>query len=166
MKKFITLIVVTIMTLGSLTVCAFANDSSDVKDDVVKEFINTYNEYSESPFEDIEKGNIRTKYHASSYGYWFELLHANDTDKINVTIDETNETADVGVAGMKDAFYSAVKAIEPPLADDDIYTYFDQLISNEYMVTDDPFSTMLINYYPDKELSSGHSRGHIEIMAQ
>lgn len=166
MKKVIIIIAITIITICSLNICVFADTSSDVKDEVVNNFITEYNKYSESQFENIKKGNIRTKYHASSYGYYFELLHANDTDKINVTIEETNETADIGVAGMRDAFYCVVKAIEPSLSDDEIYTYFDQQMSNEYMVTDDLFSTMLVSYFPDKELSSGHSRGHIEVKAQ
>lgn len=163
MKKFIMIIATVLIVLGSFNVCVFADDSSEVKDEVVKEFINNYNEYSESPFENTEKGNIRTKYYTHSYGYRFELLHASDTDKINVTIEPATST---GVVGMKDAFYGVVKAIEPSLPDDDIYTYFDQLVSNEYMVTDDPFSTMLIYYFPDKELSSGYSWGHIEVVSQ
>ena len=34
------------------------------------------------------------------------------------------------------------------------------------MKENDPFGTMLILYVPDKDLSSGHSRGHIGIDAQ
>lgn len=136
------------------------------EDEVVNTFISEYNRISQSPFEGIEKGNIRTKYLASSLGYWFELLHANDTDKIHVTITETNETAEAGVPGMREVFHSVVKAIDPSLSDDDIYAHFDELSSNEYMVDNDVFGSMIIRYYPDKELSSGHSRGHIEISAQ
>ena len=48
----------------------------------------------------------------------------------------------------------------------DIYGYFDDLTSGDYMKENDPFGTMLILYVPDKDLSSGHSRGHIGIDAQ
>ena len=62
-------------------------------DKVVNDFINNYNDISKSPLENIKKGNIKIKYFATSYGYYLELLHANDTDKINVTINQTNENS-------------------------------------------------------------------------
>lgn len=135
-------------------------------DEVVNSFIAEYNKISKSPLEDIEKGNVRTKYFASSHGYWLEILYANDTDKIKVSINVTNDTAEEGVAGMREVFHDVVKAIEPPLSDDEIYTYFENLVNNEYMVTDDIFSTKKVTYVPDKELSGGHSRGRIDVRTQ
>ena len=38
-------------------------------DEIVNDFIISYNKISASPFTDIEKGNIKTKYHALSDGY-------------------------------------------------------------------------------------------------
>ena len=100
-------------------------------DKVVNDFINNYNNISNSPLENIKKGNIKIKYFASSYGYYLELLHANDTDKINVTINQTNENSESGVAGMKEVFHDIVKSIESSLSDDEIDNYFDNLMSNE-----------------------------------
>lgn len=68
--------------------------------------------------------------------------------------------------GMRDVFHDVAKAIDSSLSDEDIYGYFDDLTSGDYMEENDPFGTMLILYVPDKDLSSGHSRGHIGIDAQ
>ena len=134
-------------------------------DKVVNDFINNYNDISNSPLENIKKGNIKIKYFATSYGYYLELLHANDTDKINVTINQTNENSSSGVAGMKEVFHDIVKSIESSLSDDDINNFFDKLISNE-IKTGSNLGTLKIDYIPDKELSNGHSRGHIKVIAQ
>ena len=134
--------------------------------DVVNDFINQYNASTTSPITDISKGNIRTKFFGYSYGYYLELLNSNATNKISVTINETNDNADSGVPGMRDVFHDIAKTIDPTLSDEDIYTYFDDLVSGDYMKENDPFGTMLILYVPDKDLSSGHSRGHMVIDAQ
>ncbi len=134
-------------------------------DGVVNEFIKKYNAISSSSFENIDKGNIDIKYFAISYDYWFEMLHANDTDKIRVTITGTEKTA-AGVAGMKEAFYATAKAIEPSLVDDEIYTYFDQLVSNEYMVDGDIFHSMEVKYIPDKKKDNKVFGGYICISEQ
>lgn len=94
-----------------------------------------------------------------------ELLHANDTDKINVTINQTNENSESGVAGMKEVFHDIVKSIESSLSDDEINNYFGNLMSNE-IKTGSNLGALKIEYIPDKELSNGHSRGHIKVIAQ
>ena len=137
-----------------------------VDDDVVNQFIADYNAITQSKFTDISEGNIRTKYFASSYGYYCELLNSADTNKICVTINETDDNADVGVSGMRDIFHDVAITIDPALADEDIYNHFDDLVSSEYMKEEDVLGTMVILYAPDKELSYGHSRGHIEIEAR
>lgn len=151
---------------------SFQNESSVEKttpkivdDKIVNDFINNYNNVSNSPLESIKKGNIKIKYFALSYGYYLELLHANDTDKINVTINQTNENSEFGVAGMKEVFHDIVKSIEPSLSDDEVNSYFDNLVSNE-AITDSDLGSLKIKYIPDKELSYGHSRGHIKVIAQ
>ena len=136
-----------------------------VDDKVVNAFINDYNSISNSSLKDIKKGNIKTKYFATSYGYYLELLHANDTDKINVTINQTNENSASGVAGMKEVFRDIVKSIETSLTDDEINSYFNNLVSNE-AITDSNLASLIIKYVPDKELSYGHSRGHIKVIAE
>lgn len=83
-----------------------------------------------------------------------------------MTINETNENVDVGVAGMRDIFHDVAVTIDPSLSDEEVYAHFDELTSSEYMKEGDVLGSMVILYVPDKELSSGHSRGHIEISAQ
>ena len=139
--------------------------NSKYVDDRINDFINSYNQHSNSPLENIKKGNINIKYFASSYGYYLELLHANDTDKINVTINQTNENSESGVAGMKEVFHDIVKSIESSLSDDEINNYFDNLVSNETL-TDSKLGSLKIELVPDNELINGYSRGHIKVIAQ
>ena len=133
-------------------------------DDVVNAFIANYNGTSGSPFTDISKGNIKTKYYAYSYGYYCELLDSNATKKISVTITETNDNADVGVAGMRDVFRDVMKTIDSSLSDDDIYSYFDTMVAGKQSTG--TLSNAEISFTPDVDLSSGHSRGHIEVGAK
>lgn len=149
-------------------------DTVYADDSVVNEFITSYNAISSSPFADIENGNIRTKNFAYSHTYYFELLHADDTDKIDVTITETNDNADVGVKGMKDAFREVVLAINPSLSSEEIDAYFDNMVSGNYspnatvhgnQSANTDLDGVAVVYSPDVDLSSGHSRGYLEISA-
>lgn len=132
-------------------------------DEVVNKFITEYNKISKSPLKNIEKGNIRTKYFASSYGYSLELLNAADTKKILVKINATAAAFEEGLVGMREVFHDVVKVIDPNLSDDEIYVYFDNLVKNEYMVEDDSFGNIEVKYIPNKKLSSGYSRGRIDL---
>ena len=84
------------------------------------------NSITQNEFTDISKGNIRTKYFAYSYGYYCELLNSNATNKINVTINETNDNADIGVSGMRDIFHDVAVTIDPSLSDEEVYAHFDE----------------------------------------
>ena len=102
-----------------------------VEDEVVNAFITNYNAISESPFEEITNGNIRTKFYAKSYGYYLELLHANDTDNMHVRITETNDTAEAGTQGMNNVFHDCIAAIDGTISDDEINAFFDNMASQE-----------------------------------
>lgn len=97
-------------------------------DEVVNEFIADYNAASQSPFTGVEDGNIRTKFYAYTYGFWVELLHANDTDDIFVTINETDGKL---TTDMRDVFHDAVRVLDPSLSDEEIYAYFDMRVSGD-----------------------------------
>lgn len=132
------------------------------KDEVVNDFIKSYNAISSDPFSSIEKGNIRTKYNAMSQTYYFELLNSNATDKIKVTIDQTDENADKGVAGMRDVFHDVILAIDPSLSEEDVYSLFDDMLSGN-LLTEREIGNITVTFCPDKDLSNGASRGHITI---
>lgn len=139
---------------------------SYAEDQIINQFIISYNATTENTLTDISKGNIKTKYYAYSFGYYLELLDSSDTGKITVTINETNDNANSGTAGMKDVFHDVIKAIDPSLSDDSVNSYFDKLIDKGTMVENDAFGNTKVTFVPDKDLSSGHSRGHIELAAQ
>lgn len=94
------------------------------------------------------------------------MLNANDTNKIDITINKTNETLDIGMEGMKEVFHDIIKAVISDKNEESIDSYFDKLVSNEYMVTEEAFNNLEITFFPDKELSKGKSIGHIGIRAK
>lgn len=94
------------------------------------------------------------------------MLNANDTNKIVLTINKTEEDENIGMEGMKEVFHDAIKVINSDVSEEDINNYFDNLVSKEYMVTEEVFKQTEILFVPDKELSYGHSSGHIEISSK
>ncbi|WP_066924272.1 hypothetical protein [Murdochiella massiliensis] len=126
------------------------------EDEVVDTFIKNYNSFSDSPIEHIEKGNIRTKYFGVTHDYWVEMINAADTNKIVVTIDKTDKNRNLGMEGMKEVFHDAIQAIIPDAGIEEINNYFDHLVSNEYMVTEEAFNQLEILFCPDTERSPGH----------
>lgn len=136
------------------------------EDEIVNNFIRNYNYISSSPIDKIKRGNIRTKYYGETFGYWIEMLNVADTKKIVVTIDKTNENANIGMEGMKEVFHDVIKTISSTTSDEDINSYFDKLVSNEYMITEEVFNDIEIKFVSDIELSKGHSRGHIQIRSK
>jgi DNA-directed RNA polymerase subunit RPC12/RpoP len=133
------------------------------EDKLINDFITEYNSVSKSPITDVTNGNIRTKYYGSTYGFYCEFLHANDTGKIFITINETNENADAGIVGMRDAFHDLVKVIDNSLTDDQIYSVFDSHVGYGTELKAE-LGTMTCSFYKDGEDSRGqHYRGRIEI---
>ena len=132
---------------------------------VVNQFIIDYNNVSQSDFTDIKKGNSFVKNFAYSYGYYCELQCNTSTNKIVVIINETADTASLGMNGMRDIFHDVAITINPELTDDEIYAYFDELVQNEH-ITESEFGTMSIKFKPGIDLSTGRSRGFIKIEAQ
>lgn len=133
------------------------------EDPVVNAFVEAYNGVSSSPFSELEKGNIRTKYHGTSHGYYFELLHAANTDMIHVSISQTNETVNAGMAGMRDVFIDVTRAIDQSIDSESSGAFFDSLLAGDVIVEDASLGNTVVTFVPDKELSGGRSRGHIEI---
>lgn len=146
----------------ALVISVAANEYAE--DDVVNGFIKSYNEIAQNPLTKIEKGNIRTKYHAACAGYWLELLHANDTQAILVTINETDESAEQGVAGMKAVFHDIVKTIDPSILEEKIASYFENMLSGEGFL-DQEFGRTKISYGPDVHTNEYHQRGFIKVGA-
>lgn len=155
-----------VQSSSASTSASSETEISLTKSKVVNEFISAYNSISASPIESVKQGNIVTKWFGSSYGYRLTMLHANDTSKIDVTIDETNENADAGVAGMRDVFHDCAKAIDPSLTDEDIYGFFDRAVEDPSGRGDQLFGSINVFWSPDVDLSSGHSRGYIRLSAQ
>lgn len=137
-----------------------AGDKLKYADDVVvNNFIKSYNSFSSSPIVNIKKGNIKTKYFGETYSYYIEMLDANDTNKIDVTINKANENASIGMKEMKKVFHDVIKAIDSDINGEDIDRYFDDLIRSEDTVTKKSFNHFEILFVPD----SNSVRGHINI---
>lgn len=117
------------------------------KDPVVDEFVVAYNAIAAHPFTELEVGNIRTKYFGASGGYEFEMLNANDTENILVTINTTPETLKADASAMATVFHDAVKAIDPSLSDEEIAAHFNSFITLEYSGKQD-LGKMEVEFHP------------------
>lgn len=127
-------------------------------DEVVNDFLVSYQELSNTEFKDFDKSR-NYKCYAENSGYWFEIGDYS-TNTIGVMITQTNDTADAGVEGMRDVFYYTVKTLDNTLSDDEIYEVFDNREELHYKAT---LNKVSIEIYPDMELSGGYSRGNIQI---
>lgn len=128
-------------------------------DDIVNDFFVKYEELSNTEFKDFSSGR-EYKCSAENSGYWFEVGHYTPTNQLGIMITQTNDTAEAGVEGMRDVFYYTVKTLDNTLSDEEIYEVFDNREDKQYKAT---LNSLAIEIYPDLELSSGHSRGNIQI---
>lgn len=79
-----------------------------------------------------------------------------DDESVRIMIQETNETAEAGVPGMKCVFRDCLKAFGDTRPDEEIDVYFDSMF-NEKKFTDE-INGIKFEVHPDAELSYGHSR--------
>lgn len=180
-KKLLkTILVVAIILSFSLLVVGCSEEAADVDDtsseaatgattvkyvdnEIINDFITKYNDSSEAKLSDIDNTSRDYKATASCDGYFLTLEDLSSNGEFCVIIDETNETADIGVSGMKNVFLNTSKVLDASLSDDEIISWFDGR-DLEHM-SEDTLGSLQIQCYPDLELSSGHSRGHITISA-
>lgn len=95
-------------------------------------FFETYNALSASPMEDIEKGNIRTKYFAHTYNTWCEVLYPTGGGLcVTITATNDNDTRNVFCDDMRNAFHDVVKTLNSDIPDDAIAAAFDGAIGGE-----------------------------------
>ena len=128
-------------------------------DELVNDFFVSYQELSNTEFTDYSSSRKYTC-SANNSGYWFEVSDFTTTNEFEVRIEETNDTADAGVEAMRDVYYYTVKTLDNTLSDEDIYKIFD---NRDELKGEQILSSIKITITPDLELSSGHSRGHIDI---
>lgn len=177
MNKKLVLTLITIFCFSSVFFIGCSSDDSQTdtettQEEVVEEkevlfedneFVNdffvNYQEISNTEFSDYSSSRKYTCSAANS-GYWFVVSHFSNTNELNVRIEETNDTADAGVPAMRDVYFYTVKALDNTLSDEDIYTIFD---NREELKGEQTLNSLTISITPDLELSSGHSRGHIDI---
>lgn len=171
-NRIIISILISTLLMFVLVGCSSTSDSGTdtaseeevkiVDNEKINDFMMKYNSISDTPFENADNSSRDYKASAECKGYAFTI---EDLDsEFRVTIDETNETADAGVTGMRDVFCYVVKSMDDTITDDEIYSWFDAQENAEHMV-EDQLGSLAISYTPDMELSNGLNRGHITISA-
>lgn len=100
--------------------------------EALETFFETYNALSASPMEDIDKGNIDTKYYAHTYNTWCEVLYPTGGGMcVTITATNDNDTRNVFCDDMRNAFHDVVKTLNPDISDDAIAAAFDGAIGGE-----------------------------------
>ena len=135
-----------------------AEDTNEqyVNNEAINDFIISFNAQSEEKLQDIDNSSRNYKATASCDGYWLTIEDLSDEFRVN--IDETNDTAEAGVSGMKSMFFTVTKALDSSISDDDINNWFDENTTG-YM-SESNLGSLEIHFYPDTE----NSRGHIQIV--
>lgn len=136
------------------------------EDDTVNNFITLYNTSSSNLMEQIEKGNIRTKYYGHILGHSIEMINANSAAAgyFSISINGSNDESDV------DTIISIYKDIVK-IADNDITNEKVEESANmmknsstmieEYEVTEN----IKITYVPVVQLSNRKTNCRIDIHA-
>jgi len=116
------------------------------EDDVVNKFITDYNSITSSPITDIKKGNIRTKYFFTTYGFNVEIINATKAAAGYTTVSINGNMA-AHVPEMRDVFHDIVKTFEPNLTDEQIYTFFDERTVEGNCAKDTPLGTVVCSVF-------------------
>ena len=116
------------------------------EDEVVNQFIIDYNRITNSPITDISQGNIRTKYFFKTYGFRIEIVNAT-TAAAGYTTVSINGNMDAHVPEMRDVFHDVAKTLDPNLADEEIYTFFDERTVNGNCAKDTPLGSLVCSVF-------------------
>lgn len=135
-------------------------ESKFCDDKIIDAFIKQLNTLVDDPIVSVESTSRKYRATTEYQGYFIEFSDLSGT--LEIHINETNDTADLGVGGMRDVFSGIVKTYDSMLGDDEINAMFDELVSSEYM-KETKINDIDITVWPDKELSNGHNRGHIDL---
>lgn len=147
--------------IGTTKIEVIENEYAE--DNIVNKFIVEYNSLSTNDINNIEKGNIRTKYFGYSNECYLELLNANNSNSksFNITINGTNEEPSIDKIFV--VYKEAIKVLEPTLNVQQINESISTLKSSQYLKEIKLGDNIKIAYYPITELSWGKTKCRIEI---
>ena len=80
------------------------------------------------------------------------------TDKLQVLINQTNETAQDGVAGIKKPFCDVVKTLDETISEEEMATFFDNISTGS--MAEEELGSLNVILFPDTD----NSRGHVEVI--
>lgn len=129
-------------------------------DEVVNDFIVSYNSISSSPITDTKQGNIKQKCYGKTYDHSIEIL--NGADKaIHVSVFASYDHPDM--MELRDAFRDVLLTLDPSLTDEEVYKAFDMAANNPSARTDMVLGNVAYNCFWTVEHSDGsRSFGRIE----
>lgn len=129
-------------------------------DEVVNNFIITYNSLSNSPIIYIEQGNIKSKCYGHTYDHRIEILNGAD-NTLHITIEADYNHPDM--TELRDAFRDVMLALDPTLTDEEAFNAFDEATNNPSSRSNMELGNVAYNCYWTVELSNGNrSFGRIE----
>lgn len=155
----------TVNTVSNATITEDIGKTNEfAEDDIINQFISSFKEKSSMELNNIEKGNIKTKYFVHINGKYTQLLNATTaTAKVfEITINGNNN--DESVNEIADIYREVAKILDSSITDEKI-----QETINTYIIPKDVSREFSLNeqihvkFFPITELSWGKSDCRIEI---
>lgn len=184
MKKKIIVCLLVIVALFTITGCSETNNKKEsenqpvsnpteeeqknkyVDDEIVNKFITLYNSSSHNLMEQIEQGNIRTKYYGHILGHRIEMINANSAAAgyFSISIYGSNDEKDVDniIAIYKDI----VKIVDDNITDEKIEESAKKMKNSSTMIEEyEVTENIKITYVPVVQLSNRKTDCRIDIHA-
>ena len=92
-----------------------------VDNETINSFLIAFTEATGKEMTDIDNSSRKYKATAKYDGFWIVIEDLQE--EFRVRIEQTSDTASVGMPGMKEAFFGIVKAMDDSINDEEIYSW-------------------------------------------
>lgn len=136
------------------------------EDDIVNKFITLYNNSSSNLMDQIEKGNIRTKYYGHVLGHSIEMINANSAAAgyFSISINGSNDESDVDT--IISIYKDIVKIADNDITDEKVEESANMMKNSSTMIEEyEVTENIKITYVPVVQLSNRKTNCRIDIHA-
>ncbi len=182
MKKKFLLSILVLLSLFIITGCEETKTNENTKevqesketekaneyaeDDTINKFITLYNSSTTNLMEQIEKGNIKTKYYGHILGHSIEMINANDATAkyFSISINGSNDENDVDK--IITIYKDIVKIVDSDITDEKVNDSANMMKNSSTMIEEyEVTENIKITYVPVVQLSNRKTNCRIDIHA-
>ena len=136
------------------------------EDDTVNKFITLYNSSSSNRMEQIEKGNIRTKYYGHILGHSVEMINANSATAgyFSISINGSNVESDEDI--IIEIYKDIVRIVDNSISDEKVEESANMMKNSSTMIENyEVTENIKITYIPVIQLSKNKTNCRIDVQA-